>query len=780
MFESRRIVLSLALLAIAGAPLRSRAGEVKLKNGMTLYGTASDRETLVDGAKPKNKLPTTTYTILMVETPLQRYFVPRLQALGVNKNIDLSKTDVFEIRQQKRTGGSRVIAVVGDFRETPRAFDDYGRRIVKLRDSSGKLDDIIQGVTRITPEYLKISALNYTWDTALATSSVPVEILDPMLRRANKSNDAEHRLKIARFYIAAQLYRPALRELEAIAREHTGLADKVADAKAVLTEAMARDLVSDLRLRRAAGQHQLVYEASKKFPVEDVPAPLLREVREITAEYDAARERAAQAQSLMADLQAQLGDDPHVAELAPCRAEISEQLYFGNLDRLDAFLKLSIDPKLKADEKLALALSGWVVGSANAVTDLGQSLRFWQARFLALDYLRSAAEGASERKAALERLEDLEGVGPVHMAQMLPLLPPALETPGAAPGKALRIVVDRGPDEEPAAYWVLLPAEYHPDHSCPLIVALHSEKRGPQPELEFWGGNEQRAGQSQRHGYIVIAPEYSTRPGQTQYEYSPTAHRIVLDALCDARRRFNIDSDRVFLAGHDMGGDAAFDIGFSHPDQFAGVIPIAGVSDRYSEFYWENARYLPLYVVCGELDRDTVARNARTLTRMMLHGHQYDLIVSEYVGAGADSFYSEIHKLFDWMSRHRRVPLPKDFEVKTLRETDNHFYWYEFSGIPRNVTNVAWEGEKRGAVRPMKVRAILNQSNTFEIQSGAERHRIWLTPGGGHVDFDKRVGVRINGRQRFNDFIKPDAGAMLERFRLYGDRQQIFWAVRDF
>ncbi len=32
----------------------------------------------------------------------------------------------------------------------------------------------------------------------------------------------------------------------------------------------------------------------------------------------------------------------------------------------------------------------------------------------------------------------------------------------------------------------------------------------------------------------------------------------------------------------------------------------------------------------------------------------YDLIYCEYVGAGPDGFYSEIHKLFDWMSRYRR------------------------------------------------------------------------------------------------------------------------------
>ena len=44
--------------------------------------------------------------------------------------------------------------------------------------------------------------------------------------------------------------------------------------------------------------------------------------------------------------------------------------------------------------------------------------------------------------------------------------------------------------------------------------------------------------------------------------------------LRDAMRRFSIDSDRVFLSGHSIGGDAAWDIGLAHPDLWAGVIPI--------------------------------------------------------------------------------------------------------------------------------------------------------------------------------------------------------------
>ena len=97
-------------------------------------------------------------------------------------------------------------------------------------------------------------------------------------------------------------------------------------------------------------------------------------------------------------MQGQLKSDPRVNEIAPLRAELAEKLNYSSLDRLDAYLKLAADPLLKPAEKLALALSGWVVGSDNAITEIDQALRFWQARFLVLDYLRSAPDADLERK----------------------------------------------------------------------------------------------------------------------------------------------------------------------------------------------------------------------------------------------------------------------------------------------------------------------------------------------------------------------------------------------
>ncbi len=152
---------------------------------------------------------------------------------------------------------------------------------------------------------------------------------------------------------------------------------------------------------------------------------------------------------------------------------------------------------------------------------------------------------------------------------------------------------------------MLLPNEYTPNRAYPLIVALHPQEREAASELSWWGGTAAQPGQSQRHGYIVIAPEYIDEKLKA-YDFDARSHYITIKAIHDARKRFHINSDKIFLSGHGMGGDAAFDIGMSHPDLFAGVIPISALAQHYCKWYWQNAKNVPWYVVSGELCRNSL------------------------------------------------------------------------------------------------------------------------------------------------------------------------------
>src|SRR5262249_52850119 len=133
-------------------------------------------------------------------------------------------------------------------------------------------------------------------------------------------------------------------------------------------------------------------------------------------------------------------------------------------------------------------------------------------------------------------------------------------------------------------YIVQLPPEYRHGRSYPVLVVLHEANEKPLTMLRRW------TDVAAEHGYILIAPEWQAGVGA--YSYSEREHASVLLALRDLRRKYNVDSDRVFLFGLGQGGTMAFDVGLSHPDLFAGVIPMSAHPELFAEKYFRNGQYL--------------------------------------------------------------------------------------------------------------------------------------------------------------------------------------------
>ncbi|MBT6155209.1 MAG: hypothetical protein HOK71_01210 [Planctomycetaceae bacterium] len=776
-----------ALGLLLGTAQPSPAGDAVLTNGIRLTGKPVPIQALTTRLQRQKSGATITYSILMVDNGLARYFVANNLVADIDHSVELSSLETFKLKQSI-SGRKRMFGSIGSYAGvTP--FDEYGRRRIALRTAKGR-ENVIQGVTRIHPRHLTVTGLSHTWEHGMATTSIPPQILDRMIRKVTDHSNSDNRRAIARFYLQAEMYRQASMELKSIKRDFPELAARMDEMGTNLRQLQAGQLLAELNRRRDAGQHKLATAAVRSFPVEGMSAVVLRQVRELDSSGRKQREELAKARMLLGDLQAQLTNEKDKSSAAMFRSIVNRELDLESLGRLDAFSKLSGDDTLSPKQKLALAYSGWVTGSAQAVTEFATAARLWDARFLALEYLR--ADTIRQRDDLFGQLDELEGIGPDTVGRLIPLLPPPVETPGVEPGVAFEVEVAAGQtkpkrtvDEEPEQatyrYSVLLPPEYSPNHNYPLIVALHPPERTPTDELQWWGGTREKPGQSQRHGAIVIAPSYADK-SLTHYDYDTRSHTIVLAAINDARKRFQIDSDRIFLSGHGMGGTAAFDIGMSHPEMFAGVMPICGFCEVFAKWYWRNAKSVPWYVVGGEFDRDATEQNANVLNRMLTNN--CDLIYAEYIGRGYESYYAEIHKLFDWMGRQRRAALPKKFEAQILREADDRFYWVECRGLPKKVLLAAANARAgSGRVRPMSLEIKINDGlpgrTTIYVRSGAEQNVLWLSPE--LVDFDKRISVRLNGRavringqSKSSDFLRPSVRTMLEDLRKRGDRQRVY------
>lgn len=749
------------------------AGEITLQDGTILKGK---QPVLLDTVGPKVSRPdpdkSPNLAIYMVEEAgAVRFFAPRLRVKDKNLDVNLRPSEVFTLPTEKR-GRHRVIdQVAGQIEATP--WDGFGHRRVSF-NANGKKIDVMQEIYELNPQYVKVTAMDYLWGFGLPTSSIPPQTLDEMLHRAAKKDNPDDRFAIARFYLEGEFYQLAQHELDSIRADFPDQADQVQQLTQQLKQYLAEQAVSLLEERRAAGQHQFAYDTARKFldlNLPDVQAGTLLLLKNSVRDADEVRSKMEDARQLLGQFQAALPAEL-AKEVAPLRTAISEGLHPDTLNRLAPFLDLADAEGSKPQDKLALALSGWVLGADQAITDFNQAKRLWQARALLMEYLR--AEHPVERNAIIEQLQTVEGLGPRQVARLLPLLPPRYDTPHLTIGEPFTVDVPRRTDAEPVVqYEALLPPEFHQGRNYPMIVVLHAAGMNPQAELKWWYR------QAQRSGYILIAPVYLD-PKQRSYDYGLDAHRAVTESIRDARRRFTIDSDRIFLGGHGAGADATYDIGYSHPDLFAGIMPIVGLCQKFSLAYRENARTLPQFIIAGELDRDTVEKNAAPFDFMMRKG--YPLIYSVFIGRGHENFESEDVRLFDWMSRQKRGKPPLEIEIKTARTTDNQFWWWTFANFPAKFGITAWPEDIKTMPKPIILgdsikRAKGENANVINIQSVARWHGIWLYPE--VVSFEKTLTIRHNTVQLYREIPQPDMSAMLEDYRLRGDRQQIAWGYLE-
>ncbi|MEM8681460.1 MAG: alpha/beta hydrolase fold domain-containing protein, partial [Planctomycetota bacterium] len=331
-------------------------------------------------------------------------------------------------------------------------------------------------------------------------------------------------------------------------------------------------------------------------------------------------------------------------------------------------------------------------------------------------------------------------------------------------------------------YDVQLPPEYDPWRQYPAVVTLRGRGTSTEQQIDWWAGtyNQQaqlRTGPAARQGYIVIAPDWA-RSTQGRYEYTANEHAAVLAALRDAMGRFSIDTNRVFLSGHSMGGDAAWDIGLAHPDLWAGVIPISAVATRkekrdpkYVTVYWENARMVPLYLVGGSKDTERLLLNSREFDRYLKRPH-FDTQIVEYLGRGHEHFQDEIHRIFDWMAVHERDFLPTEFEAVTMRPWDSFFWWIELEGLPENATVLPHDWPRGGRALPIKGR-VTNQADVRISAGVKDRITVFLAPP--LVDFSNEVTIFVSNRRRARG-VQPELVTILEDARTRRDRLQPFWA----
>jgi dienelactone hydrolase len=753
---ARYHLLSACLLAasatLAACWLSKASGDtVVLKNGATIRGTL-DRDN----------------TLAFVSNPLKRTIFYNSKIAKVEADPGFSNLERFAIVQpmEVHVGVQPPVAVQIAYTD----WDAKGRRKFRFVNKDSKVVVMQQAINEFSAEMTRFRGIDGFWQGQVATSQVPRPILLGLLHLVQQT-DVDERLRVTRWLIQAQWYAEVLAEMDQILKDFPAdndLKERLADSRKSVLESRARQILGEVAVRRKANQPLEVSARLHSIPPDGLPREILEDVRDQIRKDEDQALADRRLGDLLRDLAEKLSEADRKAWKLPLTEilEVVAKAPDAARSRLEPLTKA--DPALPVENKFALAMTGWVVGPEYAFDQLKAASDLWHARGVVRDYLASKSDAArSTLIADLQKVEglDLDAIARLVVRMDPPLRDPESEKPGVA--TLHRVVEDD--NEIPSDYALLLPPEYHPARSYPAVVALH-DGRGPKAATDWL------ATEAARRGYIVIAPEYN-EPGKGKaFHFSTAEHAAAELALRDARKRYSIDSDRVYLAGQLEGGNMAMDFGLGHPDLFAGVVCVSGFPFKYAYVYRKHIEFQPLYVALGEM-----APAAREVAfdqyfKPLILDARKDVTYVDYLKRGLEELPEEVPSFFDWMDRRRRDPVPKTFEAATARDSDARFFGVIVREIAVGRVISPEAAEPFGDnIKPATIQMKTSvQSNLINITTtGINRLDVWVSPR--LIDVKKKMEVRWNTKPIFKGLAKLEFDPMLEDLRIRGDRQQLYY-----
>ena len=251
-------------------------------------------------------------------------------------------------------------------------------------------------------------------------------------------------------------------------------------------------------------------------------------------------------------------------------------------------------------------------------------------------------------------------------------------------------------------YYAILPPEnYNEDTSYALIVTCHGAGVKARGQVKAY---------TQKDWAFVVAPTNRRRFG---FDWQDWGRLDFLEVLEEIKKNFKIDTNRIYLTGHSMGGHGAWHIGMTHPDIFAAMAPSAGWTSfqlyvpwflqkselfahpdliKYRDMvlrqdnpllFLENALNLPIYLLQGGADDNVPPIQARMFCKYLTNlGYNYEYNEVEGKGhwwnidstPGTDCVDSK--ELMDFLKSKVRNPYPEKVIFKTSNiDHSNKAYW---------------------------------------------------------------------------------------------------------
>jgi hypothetical protein len=334
---------------------------------------------------------------------------------------------------------------------------------------------------------------------------------------------------------------------------------------------------------------------------------------------------------------------------------------------------------------------------------------------------------------------------------------------------------------------VNVPAGYDPSKKYQVRLQLHGGTGGRPDNQPRGDGTIGSLGGNPEQIYVL---PYAWRDAPWWSEDQALNLTVIVDQL---KRAYNVDENRVVVAGVSDGGTGAYYMAMREMTPFASFLPLNGyimvlANERIDDGgnYPNNLRNKPLFVVNGGLDRlyPTSITEPYT-THLMETGVTIDYHPQES-GEHNTVWWPEIKGPFEtFVAAHPRDPFPDTLTWTAAvdgRHTRAHWVridqWGTRGSEPAHLPDVNDATELDGffdASRPSGRVDLVRRGNQIEaLTRGVAAFTLLLSPD--QFDFNRPITVDVNGRRVFEGRVERSLATLLKWAAEDNDRTMLFGA----
>jgi hypothetical protein len=265
--------------------------------------------------------------------------------------------------------------------------------------------------------------------------------------------------------------------------------------------------------------------------------------------------------------------------------------------------------------------------------------------------------------------------------------------------------------------------------------------------------------------------------------------RTILDTV---KRTYNVDENRVAVAGVSDGGTGAYYIAMRDATPYSSFLPLNGFvmvlrSVVDGDLFPNNLRNKPFFAVNGGRDRPYPIRIVEPyLNHLRASGVQMTYL-PQPDGEHNTRWWPEVKDPFEEFVRaHPRNPLPDTLTWQSSgAPVDNRFAWLVIDKLaPRNSdeaplpdVNLTGQGGNRlfdNSPRSGRVDLVRTGNTVKATTRGVAEFTLLLSPA--QFDLDKPVRVEVDGRVAFNGPVTRSVETLMKWAARDNDRTMLFGA----